>query len=136
MPDAPNPVPAPKPGSAKPTTEHDAGHVPMSEELDRAKWTLPPIVPVLIAAGLVPLVVVTFGLPMHGKPVAAGTVVKLTTAEQEGNTMVGVQVKRDNKIENLISIKDISSELKTADGNKYPDHAAPDMDAGRYLQAF
>jgi hypothetical protein len=136
MPDTPHPAPAQKSGSTTPATQHDAGHVPMSEELDRAKWTLPPVVPVLIAAGLVAVVVVILGFTMHSKPVAAGTVVKLATADQEGNTMVGVQVKVDNKIEKLIWIKDISAELETADGNKYPDHAAPSMDAARYLQAF
>ena len=136
MPQTPNPAPAPKAGSGAPATQHDAGHVPMSEELDRAKWTLPPVVPVLIAAALVAVVVVILGFTMHSKPVAAGTVVKLATADQEGNTMVGVQVKVDNKIEKLIWIKDISAELETADGNKYPDHAAPSMDAARYLQAF
>src|SRR5262249_42249564 len=136
MPDTPQPVPPPKAGSASPATQPDAGHVPMSEELDRAKWTLPPVVPVLIAAALVAVVVGVLGVTMHSKPVAAGTIVKVVTADQEGNTMVGVQVKVENKIEKLLWIKDISSELETADGNKYPDHAAPSMDSARYLQAF
>ena len=34
----------------KPT--YDAGHVPMGEEMDSARWTLPPIVPVAIAAAV------------------------------------------------------------------------------------
>jgi len=136
MPDTPKPAPAPKAGSATPATQPDAGHVPMSEELDRAKWTLPPVVPVLIAGALVAVVVVILGFTMHSKPVAAGTIVKVATADQEGNTMVGVQVKVENKIEKLLWIKDISSELETADGNKYSDHAAPSMDAARYVQAF
>src|SRR5262245_24964075 len=136
MPDTPNPAPAPKPGSATPAGQPDAGHVPMSEELDRAKWTLPPIVPVLIAAAVIAIVVVILGFTMHSKPVASGTVVKVVTVDQEGNTMVGVQVKVENKIDKKLWIKDISSELETADGNKYTDHASPSMDAARYLQAF
>ena len=136
MPDTPNPAPAPKPGSATPAGQADAGHVPMSEELDRAKWTLPPIVPVLIAAAVIAIVVVILGFTMHSKPVASGTVVKVVTVDQEGNTMVGVQVKVENKIDKKLWIKDISSELETADGKKYPDHAAPSSDSARYLQAF
>ena len=33
----------------------DAGHIPMTEEMDSARWTLPPIVPLLIAAAAVAL---------------------------------------------------------------------------------
>jgi hypothetical protein len=140
MPDTPNSVPpspagpaqASKPAAAPP----DAGHVPMTEELDRAKWTLPPIVPVLGAAALIAVVVGILAITMHTKPVASTSIVKMVTADQIGNTMVGVQVKIDNKIEKLLWIKDISSELETADGNKYPDHATPSTDYARYLQAF
>jgi hypothetical protein len=126
-----------KPRSPRPAApEPDAGHIPMSEELDRAKWTLPPVVPVLIAAAAVALVVVIFGVTMHTTPPAAGSIVKLVTADQDGNTMVGVQVKVENKIEKQLWIKDISSELEAADGNKYPDHVSPSSDLARYLQAF
>src|SRR5262245_16681175 len=142
MPDTPNPVPPPAgpapqgQGPAKAAPQPDAGHVPMSEELDRAKWTLPPIVPVLIAAALIAVVVLVLGVTLHTKPVAEGTILKMATADQQGNTMVGVQIKVDNKIEKLLWIKDISSELETADGNKYPDHAPASSDSARYLQAF
>jgi hypothetical protein len=153
MPDTPNSVPQNRPDSvvnsaSKQSTgspqsgpgsgpgQHDAGHIPMSEELDRAKWTLPPVVPVLIAGALVALVVLILGVTMHTKPVAAGSIVKLVTADQNGNTMVGVQVKIENKIEKQLWIKDISSELQAADGNKYPDHVSPSSDLVRYLQAF
>jgi hypothetical protein len=131
MPDTPNPIPQPKP-----TPPADAGHVPMSEEFDRAKWTLPPVVPILIAVAAVAIVVALVSVTNRAKPAAGGTITKIASAEQEGTTLAAVQVKIDNKIEKQIWIKDISSELETADGRKYTDHAAPAVDAARYLKAF
>ena len=137
MPDTPNPAPSqpqPSPGAAPQTP--DAGHIPMGEELDRARWTLPPIVPILVAAVAVAAVVFLVSYTNRAQPVATGAITKLARVDQQGNTMVAVQVKVDNKIEKQLWIKDISSELETADGNKYPDHVSPAAEAARYLKAF
>jgi hypothetical protein len=136
MPDTPNLTPQPKPSQKPANSLTDAGHVPMSEEFDRAKWTLPPIVPVLIAAAAIAIVVAVVSLSTRAKPAAGGAITKIASVDQQGSTMVAVQVKVDNKIEKQIWIKDISSELETNDGRKYTDHAAASVDAGRYLQAF
>ena len=40
-----NPPDAKAPVKAKPADAPDAGHIPITEEMDSAKWTLPPIVP-------------------------------------------------------------------------------------------
>jgi hypothetical protein len=124
-----------KPQPAAPATS-DAGHVPITEEFDRAKWTLPPVVPILIAAAAVAIVVAVLAFSNRAQPVASAQLVKVVTADQSGNTMVGIQVKLDNKIPKQLWIKDISSELETADGKKYTDSAAPAVDVNRYLQAF
>lgn len=129
---AENPKPQPQP----PASTSDAGHVPITEEFDRAKWTLPPLVPILIAAAAVIIVVALIAFTNRAEPVAAARIVKVAAADQSGNTMVGVQVKLDNKIPKQLWIKDISSELETSDGKKYTDTAAPAVDANRYLQAF
>lgn len=139
MPDTPNPAAPsaqPHPPPAARPQPADAGHVPMSEEFDRARWTLPPLVPILIALALVAVVVFLVTYSNRPQPVATGSIVKVVRVDQQGATMVGVQVKIDNKIEKLLWIKNISSELETADGSKYPDHAAPSREAARYLQAF
>ena len=137
MPDTPNPAP-PKPQSspaAQPQTP-DAGHMPMGEELDRARWTMPPLVPILIALALVAIVVFVVTYSNRPQPVASGSILKIVRIDQQGATMTGVQIKIDNKIEKQLWIKNITSELETADGSKYPDHAAPSAEAARYLQAF
>ncbi|HET7870906.1 MAG TPA: hypothetical protein VFL42_00225, partial [Terriglobales bacterium] len=125
----------PKPASpAEKAPEY--AHVPMSEEFDRAKWTLPPIVPVLIAAAVVAVIIAVVSFTNRPTPVVTGTVTKLATADQDGNTMAAVQVKLDNVIEKQIWIKNIDSELETADGKKYTDHAAAASDANLYFKAF
>jgi len=114
----------------------DAGHIPMTEEMDSAKWTLPPMVPILGALVGVAVVVALIAFTTRATPVVEGAITRVAAAEQEANTMVAVQVKLDNKIQKRLWIKDIRSELETADGKTYPDHASPAADLGRYIQAF
>jgi hypothetical protein len=122
-------------GSA-PAPQYTPGHVPMSEEFDRAKWTLPPVVPVLIAAAVVAVVIAVFAFTNRAKPVMSGAITKVVSADQQGNTMVAVQVKLNNVVDKQLWIKNIASELETADGKKFTDQGAPSSDVGRYLQAF
>jgi hypothetical protein len=136
MPDTPNPAAPPANPQAAPARQPDAGHMPMGEEFDRARFTLPPVVPIVIALALVAVVVFLVTYTNRAQPVAAGAITKIARVDQQGNTMAAIQVKIDNKFEKQIWIKNISSELETADGNKYPDHAAPSGEAARYLKAF
>jgi hypothetical protein len=140
MPDTSNPTPPPKPGqppaSAPPAPAPGIGHVPMSEEFDRAKWTLPPLKPILIALAAVAIVVGVLSFTTRAKPVASGAITKIASVDQDGNTMVAVQVKLDNKIQKQLWIKDIRSELETADGQKYTDHVGSASEAASYLQSF
>jgi len=114
----------------------DAGHIPMTEEMDSAKWTLPPMVPILGALVGIAVIVGLIALTTRAKPVAEGAITRVAAADQGFNTMVAVQVKLENKIEKQLWIKDIRSELETADGKTYPDHVAPAADVERYLKAF
>ena len=132
-PDSPPPAQAAQPTASQQPTP---GHVPMSEEFDSAKWTLPPIVPIVIAVAAVAIVVALVVFSNRPTPVVHGDIVKVVSADQQGNTMVAVQVKMENKIEKQLWIKDIRSELETADGKKYPDHASPAADVERYMRAF
>src|SRR5437868_12636519 len=101
MPDDTKPTPPP-PGnppnanaSAKPrpANQPDAGHIPITEEMDSAKWTLPPIVPLLVAAVLVAIVVSVVVFSNKTKPSASLAITKVASAAQEGNTMVAIQIK-------------------------------------------
>jgi len=136
-PNAPQQTPTPgQPQASAPAPGYTPGHVPITEEFDRAKWTLPPVVPVVIAAAVVAIVIAVVAFSTRQKPVMSGTITKVVTADQQGNTMVAVQVKLNNVVDKQLWVKNIDLNLETADGKKLTDHAAPSGDAERYLKAF
>jgi hypothetical protein len=144
MPDDTKPTPPPpsNPPNAnaavkpKAADRPDAGHIPITEEMDSAKWTLPPIVPLVIAAVVVGILVAVVALSNRTKPSAALAITKVVSAAQEGNTMVAIQIKLDNQVEGPLWIKQIHAEMEAPDGKKYSDSAAPAVDAPRYVEAF
>jgi hypothetical protein len=139
MPENPSQTPQPanpREAAAAPAARPDAGHIPITEEMDSARWTLPPIVPLLVAAVLVAIVVSVVMLSNRTKPSASMTMTKVASSDQHGNTMVAVQVKLDNRIDKPLWVKAITAEVEAADGKKYTDNAAPSMDAARYMEAF
>lgn len=140
MPDETKATPPRNPANATPTPTPqgmpNAGHTPITEEMDSAKWTLPPIVPLLVAGALVAVLVAVGVLSNRTKPSASLAITKVASAAQEGNTMVAIQIKLDNQIEGPLWIKGIRAEVETADGKKYEDTAAPGTDGPRYMQAF
>ncbi|HEU4414902.1 MAG TPA: hypothetical protein VFT65_08965 [Candidatus Angelobacter sp.] len=141
MPDnaPPNPTPdkpaqaAPRPS---PASQPNAGHIPITEELDSAKWTLPPILPLLAGLALVAVVLAVVLTTTKAKPSASLKINKVVSADQQGNTMVAVQVKVDNQVETPLWIQNINAELEMPDGRKYRDRAATSVDAPRYMEAF
>ena len=131
-----NPPNAKAPVKAKPAEALSLGHIPITEELDSAKWTLPPVVPLLIAAVVVGVLVAVVVLSNRTKPSAALAITKVVSAAQESNTMVAIQIKLDNQVEGPLWIKQIQAEVEAPDGKKYSDNAAPAVDAPRYVEAF
>lgn len=133
----PTPPPAnPPKAAAAPTARPHAGHIPITEELDSAKWTLPPIVPLLIAGVFVAILVAVVVLSNRSTPVASLAITKVAAADQQGNTMVAIQAKLNNQVDKVLWVKSITAEVETPDGKKHSDSAAPSMDAVRYIEAF
>jgi hypothetical protein len=126
--------PNPPPAGAAPI--RSAGHMPITEEFDRAKWTIPPAVPIMIAVALVAITVAVIAFVYRAQPSATGKITKVAAAAQGDSVMVAIQLKFDNVTDSRLWIKSIESELETADGKKYTDSAAPAVDMDRYLQAF
>jgi len=131
-----NPPNAKQTSKAKAADAPDAGHIPITEEMDSAKRTLPPIAPLLVAAAVVGILVAVVVLSNRTKPSASLAITKVVSAAQEGNTMVAIQIKLDNQVEGPLWIKQIQAEVETPDGKKYNDSAAPGVDAPRYMEAF
>ena len=140
MPEQPKPGSGPgqpQPPSAQGSqSSYDAGHIPITEELDSAKWTLPPIIPVVIALVAIAIIVGIVAFVNRPTPSATGSIMKVISADQEGNVLVAVHLKFDNKTEKALIIRNISSELEANDGKKYKDTAAPASDLNTYFQAF
>ena len=132
----PDQVPKPKP---QPKEEFDSGHVPMTEEFDSAKWRLPPVVPVLIALGIVAIAVAVFTFGTRYKPVIAGEVQQVYAMDvpDQNTVLLAVQVAvRTTGTEKPVFIHGASADLTTADGQQLHDTAAPMVDIARYFQAF
>ena len=122
----------------KPPEPSGAGHVPMTEEFDSAKWTLPPIVPAAIGLLIVVIVVVTILVGGRAKKGASGTITGVYAVEQPGQAgvLAVVQVHISNLDQRPMWIKSVSVTLETAQGTKWTDEAAAPMDFNRYFQAY
>ena len=143
----------PKPAAPRP----DAGHIPMSEELDSARWSLPPIMPVVIAAAVLGLILGTYLLSSRKPPTSTGSALRVVAlplhTESSGSIMPGAPGTLDQDVEKTDSVlvnivldvknaiqkpmylKNIQAKLVT-DKNEYTDDAAPASDYVRIVQAY
>lgn len=130
------PSTSPTPSQSGQPQQRGIGHLSMSEEMDSARWTLPPIVPILIGLAAVVIVIGIVSFAFRAKPTAAGSIEKVIAAQQEGNVLVAVHVKFDNLTDETLHIRGLTAELETEDGQKHTDVAAAASDIDRYFQAF
>jgi hypothetical protein len=150
----PNESPQPTPPAASPQPAPDSGHVPMSEEFDRAKWTLPPVVPVLIGVAIVVVVIAVWAVVGRSKPAALAEITSVfagevpntpappltpttdqnATAAPPSTVMVAIQIHFRNATEKPIWIRELGAKL-TVNGKEYEDTAAAPDDYDRYAQA-
>jgi hypothetical protein len=108
----------------------------MSEEFDRAKWTLPPMGVVGIALGIVAIALLISAFVFRAKPVAGGGIGEITAVQLQDNTILAaIQLNLSNVTEKSWYIKEISATVKTDQGEN-TDTAATATDSQRYFQAF
>ena len=124
-----------KPTAAAPSRAVNFGHMPMTEEFDRAKWTLPPVIPVLIAA-VVLAIVAAVVLYTNKKTITNAAIAQVRVAPQGDSVLVAVHVKFDNTAGKQLWTHEVTSELETADGKKFTDTANPRVDFDRFVRAF
>ena len=95
----PTPPPTPAPAATKPASpasatgkkaadDYDRAHVPMGEEFDKAKWTLPPWQPVVVALVVVGIVVGIVAYFNRAKPPAAGAIDEVTSVAVPGDSVM------------------------------------------------
>ncbi len=116
------------------TTE--AGHTPLTEEFDRAKWTLPPASMFFIALGIVAVVVAAIAFLGRAKPVASGGINDVGVVQVSDNSVLAViQFTMYNTTEKPLWIKEMGAKIKTDQG-EFSDTAASASDFERYFQGF
>jgi hypothetical protein len=126
----------PKPVAKADPDNYDRAHVPMAEEFDKAKWTLPPWQPVVVALVIVGVVVAILAWLTKAKPQGRATVDNINVVQLQGdNVLVAVNVALNNSGRKPLWIHDIKAQLKTDKGD-FTDEAAPAVDVERYYQAF
>ena len=129
----PKPTPAPK----KDADSYDRAHVPMAEEFDKAKWTLPPWQPVVIALVVVGIVVAIFSWLTKVKPQGKATIDNINVVQlQSGDSvLVAINATLNNTGKKPLWIHDIKAQVTTDKGD-FSDEATPAVDVERYYQAF
>ncbi|MFI5111428.1 MAG: hypothetical protein ACHP9S_01275 [Terriglobales bacterium] len=129
----PKPTPAPK----QDADNYDRAHVPMGEEFDKAKWTLPPWQPVVIALVVVGIVVAIFSWVTKAKPQGKATIDNINVIQLQGgdNVLVAINVTLNNTGKKPLWIHDIKAQVTTDKGD-FSDEATPAVDVERYYQAF
>jgi len=121
----------------KPSAPRSAGHLPISEEMDSARRTLPPAVPVVIVLIVLAGVVAFVNHRMRPKPGASGAITGVYAAEapDKSSTMVLINVRVSNIADKQMWLREIKAQLKTDQG-EWSDDAASPLDFARYFQAF
>ncbi len=117
--------------------EYDAGHIPMTEELDDAKHSLPNFIPVLAALVVIAIVVAAAAYLLRSKPVASGTIDNVFAVEQltHNTSFVAINVTMRNVSDKALYVKDIRAEITTPAG-PFVDDAANASDYARYIAAY
>lgn len=141
-PGAPPQPAAPKPAGPKPAAPKDEkieyGFLPMAEEMDSAKWKLPPLTILLVGVGIVIVVGLIFGWFFRYEPVASGQMRDVFCVEMadQANVLCTVQITVRNDLTKPLYVHTLKGTLQTADGKSYEDDPASEVDYERYFQAF
>lgn len=117
--------------------EFDAGHVPITEEFDSPRRTLPPVLTLAIALVVVVVFVVGIAYTFRAKPVVQGQIDNVFISQNKGqpNSMLAIQVTLRAVGDKPLYIKGITAELTTLH-DTYTDEAASASDYSRYFQAY
>ena len=120
-----------------PEEPQDAGHVPLTEEIDSSKYTMPSAAPVIGAILLVGLALAMVAWVWRAKPVAEGSIGPVFAVEipHQHSSLLAVQLKVKNISDKPIFLKNVVVSARGGWGESNDDFA-PATDAPRYFAAF
>lgn len=120
-----------------PAAEPDAGHIPITEEFDSFKHTMPDKGPVVISLVLVAIVLGIVAYIFRPQPVGTGTLDEAyAVAIPNRNTVLAtVQLTVKNTSDKPVTIRNVNITVRTDQG-EYSDDSASVTDFGRYFAAF
>jgi len=120
-----------------PPPEPDHGHVPMSEEFDSPKWTLPPMVPVLIAGVLVAVIVGVVLMSTRPQQVSGGSITRAYAVQLQNqeSVLVNVGIRLKNTGDKPMFVRNLQARLVTPEG-EWTDVPTSKSDLERYYQVY
>ncbi len=115
----------------------DAGHVPITEEFDSPKHTLPDKGPMIIALALVAIALAAIVWFFRATPVATGSIDEAFAVDvpNQGIVLATVQLTLKNLTEKPLSLRNVNVSIQT-DKGEFSDDFASVANFQRYFQAF
>ncbi len=128
---------ASRPIPPAPDPEPDAAHVPITEEFDSFKHTMPNAAPVVIAMALVAVVVGIFAFALRAKPVATGAIDEAfaVTIPSQNSSLAIVSLNFQNATEKPLRLTNVNISVH-AKGSDFKDDFGSVTDFPRYFEAF
>ena len=117
-------------------TPEDAGHVPMTEEFDSFKHTMPSAGPMIFALVLVAAIIGAAVYFLRATPVAHGSINDAYAVDlaNQNTVLATVQLSLKNVINKPLVLKNVNITVRTDQG-EYSDDFASVSDFRRYFQA-
>ena len=115
----------------------DAGHVPMTEEFDSFKRTLPAAGPMIVAMALVAIAIAAGVYFLRYEPVASGSVGQAFAVNlpDQRTVLATVQLTVKNISKKPLFVKSVKVTVRTAKG-EFSDNFAPASDFESYFKAY
>jgi hypothetical protein len=115
----------------------DAGHVPITEEFDSPKHTMPDKGPVIIALVLVAIAVAAIAFFFRSTPAATGSIDEAFAVDvpSQGTVLATVQLTIKNATKKPLALRNINITVRT-DKGEFSDDFASVSDFERYFRAF
>jgi hypothetical protein len=115
----------------------DAGHIPITEEFDSPKHTMPDKGPVIIALVFVAIAVAAIAFFFRSTPAATGSIDEAFAVDvpSQGTVLATIQLTLKNSTKKPLPLRNVNVTIQT-DKGEFSDDFASVADFDRYFRAF